>query len=856
VDRRVIILSALMLLATTGAASADPISLIVAAVSTASTVITGGAFIFGVSTAWAHFAITAGLGFAQSLLAPKAAKQKDRGYQINSRGGANPHAFIYGEVKVGGSLMFEETTSDNKFLHRVLAMAGHECESFQKVYFDDEEVTLDGAGEITAPSKWVGKARVKLHLGDQTVADSDLVSDSAHWTSTAVAFEICYIYVRFLFDREAFPTGPPEVTALIQGRLVFDPDTSTTAYSDNAVLCARDYFTAPFGLGVATASLNDTANIIAAAVCDESVALNGGGTQSRYTCNGTMTTASKPREIVKALHSAMAGFPVFSQGEWQSVPGSFTAATKLLTEDDCRGFPTVSPRHNRAVNFNEVVGQYRGAETNYIFTEYEHIASATFLAEDNARENVATLDLNFTDTTSMAQRIAKIALYRNREQISFSCEFGLNAFDVGIGEVVQFTYARWGWSAKDFEVVNWTFKLTDVGEPRIMLSLREISSGVFDWSAEETVFLSNNTTLPDPNTVPALGLATAMRVQIISEKLSFIITATSSATSEGYIQNVDIEYKLSSDSTFTVFAQVPLGRVEIPDLENQPYDVRVRARNIFGAVGAFTTNTNIQASTSDLPEDVGNPTAYSVGPAIALEWDASTDASLSYYIVRHAIEETAASWSHATTAVAKIARPATTHTIPAKPGTYMIRAVTKFGVVSENVASSVVRDDDLEVFATTSSQTEETTFSGTKTNCVVTSNELRITTPVADETATYDFSTYIDTGSVRRVRSRIDITVDRFDSTAGLFDDLTGLFDSLAGQFDDLTGAATFADTNVQSYISHTDDDPAGSPTWTAYKLFFAGDFTARAFRFRVVLSTTALDVTPSISGLTARVQY
>ena len=122
--------------------------------------------------------------------------------------------------------------------------------------------------------------------------------------------------------------------------------------------------------------------------------------------------------------------------------------------------------------------------------------------------------------------------------------------------------------------------------------------------------------------------------------------------------------------------------------------------------------------------------------------------------------------------------------------------------------------------------------------------------------ATYDFSDYIDTGAVRRFRSRVDLVTSRQDNSAGLWDDLPGLFDSLPGNFDDFTGSAQFADTNVVTYISTTDDDPAGTPTWTNYQKFRAGDFYARAARFRTELVSTTQDVTPSISSLDAIVEY
>ena len=65
-----------------------------------------------------------------------------------------------------------------------------------------------------------------------------------------------------------------------------------------------------------------------------------------------------------------------------------------------------------------------------------------------------------------------------------------------------------------------------------------------------------------------------------------------------------------------------------------------------------------------------------------------------------------------------------------------------------------------------------------------------------------------------------------------------------------------FAGTNVTSYISTTNDDPSGSPVWSAYRLFQAGDFSGRAFRFKIELLSTADGVGPAIDQLTAHLGY
>ena len=54
--------------------------------------------------------------------------------------------------------------------------------------------------------------------------------------------------------------------------------------------------------------------------------------------------------------------------------------------------------------------------------------------------------------------------------------------------------------------------------------------------------------------------------------------------------------------------------------------------------------------------------------------------------------------------------------------------------------------------------------------------------------------------------------------------------------------------------IATTEDDPAGSPTWTDWADFIVGDYKARGFKFRAILTSDNVFMTPSIQELTVTV--
>ncbi|MCP3653282.1 MAG: hypothetical protein GY766_00080, partial [Herbaspirillum sp.] len=186
-------------------------------------------------------------------------------------------------------------------------------------------------------------------------------------------------------------------------------------------------------------------------------------------------------------------------GKWKLAVGEYNAPTKTFTLDDLRSNISLQTRVNLRDQFNKVQGVFNDAENRYIAADYPPIESATFLTEDDGVEQALDLDLPFTTSGATAQRLAKMTLLRGREQMVFQAEFGLNAFDVEVGEIVALTIDRYGWTAKEFEVVSWRFFIGSEGDLRVALSLRETSEDAFAWDAEETAIIFNNSDLINPS---------------------------------------------------------------------------------------------------------------------------------------------------------------------------------------------------------------------------------------------------------------------------------------------------------------------------------------------------------------------
>jgi hypothetical protein len=891
----------------------------------------------------ANLAVNIAAGYALNALAPKAkAGAAGAGYaSVNALSPAAATGNIYGSTRVGGITFYQETTNNNKFLHKLVAVAGHEVNAIGDIYLNDELVTLDGSGNVTSPSNYityskdrtnagsfvVGKtykiantgggggepsptdfvaigaannnvdtvftatgvgsgngsaylstSRVRLikHLGtaDQA-ADADLINESLLWTSNHRARGIAYIYARFEYSADAFPNGVPVITTVVQGKKVYDPRTETTAYSSNAALCLRDYL---ISSGVAfTSEIDDTLFSTAANICDETVALDAGGTQLRYTTNGTFTSEAVPKDALSNLLTSMGGMIWYSQGKWGCKAAAYTSTVLSLDEDDLRSGLQIQTRNSRRDGFNKITGIFRGPESNYFETNYPTLAPAAFLSVDNGQESELELALPYVDTSAMAQRIAKIALYRNREQLKISGSFGMRAYQLAVGDLVQITNTRLGFADKVFEVVEWRFGLNSEMALEVFMTLQELSSGVFQWNADESLFESNNTTLLSPYLVPAVSILANQEYRIVNEKITNILVVNVSSTEAERVDNVEVVYKKQGDESYSILGIGDLGRFEIIDIDTpqkgQPsisYDIRARATNALGVKGEYASiNKSVQGDTTPPLPPLSFNKQLSAG-IIFFSWSASTSLDLSHYTLHHSSSITA-TWADGSVlpVIDKIARPATTVSYPAISGTFFLETYDKYGNGAEqtsDVISIIVLPTDLPQLGTSLEDVENPDFSGEpKTNTTVVSSELQLSSyATAPATGTYEFTGYIHPtpSAIRTVRVSDAITVSRHHANAVAgevdWDDISSSYNwsQWPDNWDTWTDEdANFGDFSVVVYVAATDDDPTGSPTWGAWTVA-AGEKTGRAFKFKAVLANISNNVTPSISVLKGIVEY
>lgn len=258
-------------------------ALMAVAGSVGTAAITGTLATLSVSGLLASFGVSVALGLVSRALTSGSKGSsfdsssnniEQRGITRQVRQAITSRKIIYGECRVSGAIVRFESTDDNKYLHMVIALAGHEVEEIGEVWLDDYAITedmIDPTTRVVNTGRYEDLVRIVKEKGDQTTANSFLVADTTA-TSTDVGYETAYIYIRFEYDRDTFPNGLPNVSAWVKGKKCLDTRDSVQKYTPNIALHTHDYIlSSKYGFGANSGEINDDYTDASANKCDEFV---------------------------------------------------------------------------------------------------------------------------------------------------------------------------------------------------------------------------------------------------------------------------------------------------------------------------------------------------------------------------------------------------------------------------------------------------------------------------------------------------------------------------------------------------------------------------------------------------------
>lgn len=910
---------------------------VVAAVAAAITYIGVGAATAAIAAEILVGAIlSAGLSMASKALAGKP-KGMDKGQTVSFRAAAAPAQIIYGETRTGGPFIFMGTTGygselDNRYLWVFVGLAGHPVEAIEDVYFSDEVVSFDT--EESGTTSAANGARFTNLLGGAQGTSGEspggglrghawvlkrlgTFDQTPHYNARAIPWIsnvitegdnfpcIAYVGATFAHNNDKFPSGPPNISAIVKGRKVYDPrepshdidDPDTWTWSDNAALCVADYlrgvpmYTAAgvvsriYGLQASDDEIDWDYVTEAANTCDEVVNLFGGGTQKRYTLNGSLDSDVAPGDGLQSMLTAMSGHIAFSGGKWRIFAGSYRTPVASFTDDDQCGPSKTQAKRARRDLFNGIKGKYRGPATFYQNADFPAVQVDEFVETDNGEEIWQEIELPFTDNAAACQRIAMIDLRRNRQQIVTERIFKLSALYTSVGDTIELTDARKGWTNKVFEITRWELINQQDADGQSYMAIRmmlaEHSSSVFDWDPdndEVAVDDEPDTNLPRPWVVALPGSPSFVEELYQTRQGSGVktrITLSWAAADEGYLLDYIAEYKLSSETTWTVLPSVQGTMIVINDIGAGIYDFRVKARNRLGVASEYSTSMGLTVyGLGATPSALTSFGIQPLGNMAMLTWDQSLDLDVKeggHIEFRHSPATSGVTWTNSTDIREAVSGQQTYASVPLKAGTYVIRPVDSSGIPGPET-SLTTKQASVNGFTSAAGSpiTEETTFSGSHSNTVASGVILKLANAglwddIADLDAladniddagglsaegVYTFNNAYDFGSVTKVRLTSILEAEVTSILANI-DDIEANIDDWASFDQELDGGQ--ADAWVE--FSQTDDNPAGSPTWSSWMRLDTAEVEARGVQARVQMRSYDLAFNIEIATLQVKAE-
>ncbi len=124
---------------------------------------------------------------------------------------------------------------------------------------------------------------------------------------------------------------------------MFDPRTSTSAWTENPALIARDWAYYPFGGNFTADTVRDADVIAAANACDVSTYFNSiDEARPLYTCGIVCRTDQDPSQSYDEIIESMAGRSGWSGGVMRMRAGVYRAPVATLTEDWLSGADAIT----------------------------------------------------------------------------------------------------------------------------------------------------------------------------------------------------------------------------------------------------------------------------------------------------------------------------------------------------------------------------------------------------------------------------------------------------------------------------------------------------------------------------------
>jgi len=411
--------------------------------------------------------------------------------------------FVYGNTSAAGTPVFWHTAGKNLYVCYLFSSRPSQG-PFELVTdgrhrtFSGDPYDFSGPGAIWEENS--AGQKFYIGLGDQTAPPDDFLAAvpelaaSDGFRGCTVVWTSCYSGKVKNFQ-ENWPNTPPHYDLWGPWSRVWDPrdpaqdadDPETWTYSDNHALCVLDALrqnpVRPYRLR----NLDIDLWIAAADASDQSVALAGGGTESRYRLAGTLAFAG--REVLDLLDPML----LAAAAEWCQIGGRLGLVpavwqapdyeiTDMLGDLSCQ---TLTPGDELPTR---VEVSYTSAAREYQQGQLAPWDIPGAQAADGGERKILKLELDWAASPQQAMRVRKIMGLRARCQKVISGTAPPDAMDLmaGANATVGFPAPLAGRNGTyKVESIHPAFDM--VGQSglalRCPITLREHYAGIYAWDA-------------------------------------------------------------------------------------------------------------------------------------------------------------------------------------------------------------------------------------------------------------------------------------------------------------------------------------------------------------------------------------
>jgi hypothetical protein len=414
------------------------------------------------------------------------ASAANEGVLLNRTGTLNNIPVVYGQRKVGGTIVFMDTAGDrNQNLYMAIVLCEGRIESIGKEFIDGVDFN---------DSRFVNYRKRDKFTGSDDQISKSLLQEAPGWTDDHRLSGLAYLGYKFEMpeiksqdDADKNPwQGIPRVQALIKGKRVVSAaiagaDTyeneiaNATATSSNPADIILDYLRNPrYGRGLSNDRIDFPSFAAARILYNTQVTLADGSTTAYMQMNPVIDTGNKMLDnLKKLLVQARSGLP-YQQGKFHLKPENSGSTTSPVDPTPTPVFD-IEEKHiiggvqivdagtrNQAnqVRVSYIEPNTSGEDNDWSTNEviYPTTGSARdieMLAEDQNRRVLKEYNLEYITNGELAAYHAKLLCENERriKTLTVTCTSELH--DVEVGDIVRLKYAPLSINYAFYRVISW-----------------------------------------------------------------------------------------------------------------------------------------------------------------------------------------------------------------------------------------------------------------------------------------------------------------------------------------------------------------------------------------------------------------